>query len=1177
MIPPPVPPDEAQRLAALHALRILDTPPEERFDRITRLAQRLFDVPIALISLVDASRQWFKSRVGLDDEQTPREISFCGYAILGRGAFVVPDARVDPRFSDNPLVTGEPAIRFYAGWPLVDPAGQALGTLCLIDRRPRAMNETDLQVLRDLASLAEQELTNRELLAACDGLRESEERFRVLVESSPIGLVIVDETGTIRLVNAGLERQFGYSRAELLGQPIDMLVPVDVRRKHADHRAEFQAAPSTRLMSPGRELFGLRKDGTVFPVEIGLAPLETSQGRQVLASIIDISARRQAEQEQRRLAAILEATSDFVGTADPEGRVLYVNAAGRRMCGIGDGDDIAKTVISDFHPAWAAKLVLEVGVPAAIRDGIWRGQTALRRPDGTEIPVWQVIIAHKDRQGRLEYLSTIMRDISERKRAEETLRASEERYALAVRGTSDGLWDRDILTNTEYWSPRFRELVGYHESELRSTFESFVSLLHPDDVDRVTLAIRAHLERRDPYDIEYRLRTKSGTYRWFRSRGQAVWNEAGRPVRMASAITDITDRKQAEEELRATKNLLRAMLDHTPAVVYAKDLNGRYLFINRRHEQVFGRTNEETVGKSDDELFPGRKVAVYRAHDREVLSTLKAIEYEETAVQEGRLHTYLSVKFPLLDSSGRPFGVCGISTDITDCKEAEDGFRELTDRLQAVVQASPVAVLAIDPGGIVNMWNPAAERIFGWSEAEVVGRPVPFVPDDKREEFRALRERVLRGESLFQLELERRRKDGTPIRVNLSAAPLRDRGGNIYGIMGVLEDVTERKQLEEQLRQATKMEAIGRLAGGVAHDFNNMLTAIRGYSELLLADLPANDRRRHQAEEILKAAERAASLTQQLLAFSRRQVIQPKTVDLNALLTNLMGMLRRVIGEDIRLVTRLEPGLWPVTADPGQLEQVVLNLAVNARDAMPQGGVLTIETANVREEPSSGGGHAAGGPGAVQLTVRDTGSGMDAGTLARIFEPFFTTKELGRGTGLGLATVYGIVEQSGGTITADSAPARGTTFAIRFPRAQRPAADARAIDGPAEVLTGSETILVVEDEPFVREFLKKLLASRGYQVLDAASGAEALARCEAYRRPIHLLLTDVVMPEMNGRQLAEMLVAQRPEIRVLFMSGYTDDAVLRHGVQNRSEAFIQKPYAPEALLRTIREVLSTDR
>ncbi|MEW6247374.1 MAG: PAS domain S-box protein [Nitrospirota bacterium] len=1176
MIPPPIPPDEAQRLAALHALHILDTPPEERFDRITRLAQRLFDVPIALISLVDASRQWFKSRAGLDVAQTPREISFCGHAILGHEAFVVRDARVDPRFSDNPLVTGEPAIRFYAGWPLADPAGRTLGTLCLIDRRPRQLSEADLRVLRDLASLAEQELTNRELLAACAGLRESEERFRVLVESSPSGMVIVDETGTIRLVNAELERQFGYSRTELVGRPIDMLVPVDARGTHADFRAEYFAAPSTRLMSPGRELSGLRKDGTVFPVEIGLAPLETSTGRQVLASIIDISARRQAEQEQRRLAAILEATSDFVGTADLEGRALYVNAAGRRMCGISDDEDITKTVIPDFHPAWAARLVLEEGVPAAMRDGIWRGETALRRPDGTEIPVSQVIIAHKDRQGRLEYLSTIMHDISERKRAEETLRASEERYALAVRGTSDGLWDRDILTNTEYWSPRFRELVGYHESELRSTFESFVTLLHPDDVDRVTLALRAHLERRKPYDIEYRLRTKSGTYRWFRSRGQAVWNEAGWPVRMAGAITDITDRKSVEEELRATKKLLRAMLDHTPAVVYAKDLNGRYLFVNRRHEQVFGRTHEETVGRSDDELFPGRQVEVYRAHDREVLSTLKAIEYEETAVQEGQLHTYLSVKFPLLDSSGRPFGVCGISTDITDRKEAEEELRELTDRLQAIVQASPVAVIAIDPGGIVTMWNPAAERIFGWSEAEVVGRLVPFVPDDKREEFRTLLERVLRGESLFQLELERRRKDGTLIQVNLSAAPLRDSRGKIYGIMAVLGNVTERKQLEEQLRQATKMEAIGRLAGGVAHDFNNMLTAIRGYSELLVTDLPENDRKRHQAEEILKAAERAASLTQQLLAFSRRQVIQPKTVDLNALLTDLMGMLRRVIGEDIRLVARLEPGLWPVTADPGQLEQVVLNLAVNARDAMPQGGVLTIETANAREERPKGDGPDGGSIGAVQLTVHDTGSGMDAGTLARIFEPFFTTKELGRGTGLGLATVYGIVQQSGGTITADSTPGQGTTFTIRFPRAQSPVADVRALDGPAEVLTGSETILVVEDEPFVRQFLKELLAGRGYQVLEAASGAEALARCEAYHRPIHLLLTDVVMPEMNGRQLAQMVVAKRPEIRVLFMSGYTDDAVLRHGVQNRSDAFIQKPYAPEALLRKIREVLSAE-
>ncbi len=925
MIPPPIPPDEAQRLAALHSLHILDTPSEDRFDRITRLAQRLFDVPIALISLVDATRLWFKSRAGLDVAQIPREMSFCGHVILGRGPFVVQDAWADPRFSDNPLVTGAPAIRFYAGWPLADHGGYRLGVLCLIDRRPRQLSEADLQVLRDLASLAERELTDR---------------------------------------------------------------------------------------------------------------------------------------------------------------------------------------------------------------------------------------------ARLESFAC--------------LRVSEEQYTLAVCSMSDGLWGRNILTNAEYWSPRFRELVGYHESELPSTFESFVSLLHPDDVDRVTLALRAHLERREPYDIEFRLRTKSGAYRWFRSRGQAVWNQAGQPVRMAGTITDITDRKSAEEQLRATQKLLRAMLDHTPAIVYAKDLNGRYLFVNRRHEQMFGRANADMIGKSDDELFPGQQIAASRAHDHEVFATLKVVECEETAVRDGRLHTYLSVKFPLLDSCGQPFGVCGIATDISDRKEVEEKLRELTDRLQAIVRASPVPIIAIDPDGMVNMWNPAAERIFGWNEGEVIGSPVPFVPDDKWEEFRTLRDRVLRGESLFQVEVQRRRKDGRRIVVNLSAAPLRDREGRIHGIMALLEDVTERKRLEEQLRQASKMEAIGRLAGGVAHDFNNMLTAIRGYSELLIQDLPEGHRKRRQAEEILKAAERAASLTQQLLAFSRRQVIQPKTVDLNALLTNLMGMLRRVIGEDIQLVAHLAPGLWPVTADPGQLEQVVLNLAVNARDAMPQGGVLTIETANVREVMAGKGGHDAGSPGVVQLTVRDTGTGMDAETLARIFEPFFTTKELGRGTGLGLATVYGIVQQSGGTITADSEPGRGTTFTLRFPCAQLPVADRRAHDDQAEVFTGSETILVVEDEPFVRRYLMELLAGQGYDVLEAASGAEALARSEACSRPIHLLLTDVVMPEMNGRQLAERLVTKRPEMRVLFMSGYTDDAVLRHGVQNRGTAFIQKPCAPEALLKKIREVLSVE-
>ncbi len=391
------------------------------------------------------------------------------------------------------------------------------------------------------------------------------------------------------------------------------------------------------------------------------------------------------------------------------------------------------------------------------------------------------------------------------------------------------------------------------------------------------------------------------------------------------------------------------------------------------------------------------------------------------------------------------------------------------------------------------------------------------------------------------------------------------------------KEITERKRAEDALRQAAKMEAVGRLAGGVAHDFNNLLTAVTGYSELLLERVDPKDPLRHFLEEIKKAGERAATLTKQLLAFSRRQVIQPKAVDLNTLVTTLVKMLQRLIGEDILLHTTLAPSLGLVYVDAGQFEQVIMNLAVNARDAMPEGGTLTIETTNV-ERAAPGPSEESPDPPApaVRLTVRDSGQGMDAETCARIFEPFFTTKEVGQGTGLGLAMVYGIVTQSGGTIAVESTPGQGTTFAITLPRSEAPAEAVEAPAAPPALLTGTETILLVEDEAIVRGFAREVLRRAGYQVLETAHGQEALRCGQCYDGPIHLLLTDAVMPGMNGPELAEELTVIRPEIKVQLMTGYLDGIVTRQALQNAGNALLQKPFSQDVLLRAVREALTTE-
>src|SRR3989454_2815827 len=388
------------------------------------------------------------------------------------------------------------------------------------------------------------------------------------------------------------------------------------------------------------------------------------------------------------------------------------------------------------------------------------------------------------------------------------------------------------------------------------------------------------------------------------------------------------------------------------------------------------------------------------------------------------------------------------------------------------------------------------------------------------------------------------------------------------------QEKAERKQLEQQLRQAQKMEAIGQLTGGIAHDFNNMLTVILGYSELLLKSLPTDAPLRDDVEQVKEAGERASLLTKQLLAFSRKQVLQPKVLDLNTVLTNMDRMLQRLIGEDIALVAVPAPGLWHVYADPSQIEQVMMNLAVNARDAMPNGGKLTIETANVQLDDAYAHQHGPVQPGSyVMLAVSDTGCGMDRETQARIFEPFFTTKEPGKGTGLGLSTVYGIVKQSGGYVWVYSEVGRGTAFKIYLPRGEGAVETVEPGVAPARTVRGSEMILLVEDDRAVRVLARSTLQAHGYTVLEAHHGKHALQVYEQHAGPIHLLVTDVVMPEMSGRELADRLKPSRPNMKVLFMSGYTDKAIVHHGELDPGAAFLQKPFTPDALARKVREVL----
>ena len=506
-------------------------------------------------------------------------------------------------------------------------------------------------------------------------------------------------------------------------------------------------------------------------------------------------------------------------------------------------------------------------------------------------------------------------------------------------------------------------------------------------------------------------------------------------------------------------------------------------------------------------------------------------------------------------------------------------IRDARDFLQSITENSPDAIITTDGRGRLTYFSRGAEAMFGYRAEKMIGSAVADLYPGGLEEARAVKRRLAQEGQLRNYESGFLTKDGGCVEVSASISLLRDATGRVAGTLGVLKDIGERRRLEEQLRQSQKMEAVGRLAGGIAHDFNNLLTVIAGRAQLILSRLRPEEPIHRDATLVRTTADRAAVLTQQLLAFSRKQVLQPQVLNLNAVVTAMEPMLGRLIGEDIDLAVIPAESLGRVKADPGQIEQVIVNLVVNSRDAMPQGGRLTVETADVELDAAYASRHFSVPPGPyVMLAVSDTGEGMDEQTRSRVFEPFFTTKGPGKGTGLGLATVYGIVKQSGGDIQLYSEPGRGTAFKIYLPRVAQVSAEVDDTTSPrAAVARGDETVLLVEDEPEVRDLAREILEVSGYTVLQACDPLEAVVMAERHPGPIHLLLTDVIMPRQSGRALVERLRPLRPEMQVLYMSGYTNEAIVRHGVLDPDTLFIQKPFTPDALGHRVRAALDRPR
>ncbi len=749
-----------------------------------------------------------------------------------------------------------------------------------------------------------------------------------------------------------------------------------------------------------------------------------------------------------------------------------------------------------------------------------------------------------------------------------------ERYNLLARATSDVIWDLDIKTGEVHWNENLQAIFGYRLDEVDPTAEWWEDRLHPDDLTRIRAGFQALFETDlDTWTDEYRFRRADGSYALVLDRSYIARDEGGRPVRLIGSMVDMTERRRAAEEreelireLDRERSALATLIEQLPLGLAVAELPSREIVIaNPGMEQLLG---------AGPEKFPSVSETIFAAQFERVLDG-KTVANEEMVVRREDREVSLNVNAsPVRDQEGRIIGAILIASDVTEKQHTLARIRESEARHRLLFQENPVPMTVYDGSTLRYMAvNRSALEMYGYTEEEFLKLTVPeAVPAELREATRkrlleAPREGARSGEWIHQ------HKDGTKLVLRGWSHPLVLEGP--HARLAVAVDITEQRGLEEKLHQSQKMEAIGQLAGGIAHDFNNLLTVINGYAALTMQLLGDESPLVQNLEAIEAAGERAARLTQQLLAFSRRQVLRPTTLNLNDVLLSLQPMLRRLLREDVELTLILDPQLRLVRADATQLEQVAMNLAINARDAMETGGRLTIETSNIDLDESYAESHAEVTPGEyVLLAVSDNGCGMDSATQRRIFEPFFTTKTKRGGTGLGLPTVYGIVKQSGGHISVYSERGTGTAFRIYLPVSTAPGDSLQTRAGsPRPVHRGSETVLLVEDDSGVRRFSTMVLSDLGYAVIAAENGREALDLAAKFKGDIHLLLTDVVLPRMSGRDLARALAPLRPTMKSLYVSGYTENAIVHHGVLDPGIDYLPKPFAAESLARKVREVL----
>jgi two-component system cell cycle sensor histidine kinase/response regulator CckA len=1036
--------------------------------------------------------------------------------------------------------------------------------------------------------------------------------YPLLFEQHPQALWIFDlDTMRLLAANEAAQRAYRYSRAELLELTLFDLAPAEqvplLRRCFEKVNHNLVTGESRARVFQQK-----RKDGTLFEVELTWGRVDLGGQAVGMAMAVDVSGSSRGE----RMVLAQNGLLEMIARGEPLGRILdaLVLFAERELPGLlgsvllldkeglhvhhGSGPSLPKVYTDAIDGlaigprAGSCGTAAYYGVAVIVHDirtdPRWDGYREYALPHGL-VSCWSTPITSAggkvlgtfalyyreprsptaDELGFIDVVTAVARIAIEREQANRVLDETNHALRAIIDNAPGGIVavDRDGRVRT--WNPAAEKIFGYSKDEV----VGLPLTLAPEGGPAAQLGEQArdlHYLRKDGSDVWVDRRTAT-----LPDPGDGHGAPAGPNRAEVAMFGDVTERHQAGEALRRSAQVQAAILDALPAAIALVDARGVILSVNgtwQHHDGVPLRGAGAAVGENFLERCDDAAAA---AGIRAVLAgTL--VHYDQEMPSDGASGAGLSWHRLVV----RPVGAVELEgaliaiIDVTARKQAEDRVRESQARYRQIFENDVTGDLVSRPDGTILDANPAFARSFGFSAAETVGRSeLMLFPDPATRA--ALVERLHGERSVPSVELELRRKDGKPVHVRANVVGTFDAAGRLERVSWFFLDRSEEKQLEEQLRQAQKMEAVGLLAGGVAHDFNNLLTVINSYSDLLLGRMGSGGPLTEMVSEIRAAGDRASQLTRQLLAFGRKQVLTPVSLDLHDLLASVSGMLRRLIAEDIAISTRLEAAAPTIYADRGQIEQVALNLALNARDAMPDGGRLLIATRDVEVDAAKAAQHPGVTPGHyVAMIVEDTGHGMDEATAQRVFEPFFTTKGAGKGTGLGLAMVYGIVRQSGGFVEVESAPGAGAIFTVYLP--QDRGLGSRRARAPRQVPLAhraGETVLLVEDEASIRTLCRQVLVEQGYRVLEAQDGREALERAEAHEGPIDILITDVVMPHLSGRALADRMQTNRPGIKVLYVSGYTDDAIVRHGVSENAVAFLAKPFTPETLLGRVREVL----